>query len=188
MRNLDDFRQAVESLKKLKFNGLHLSKNYIPSPKTLFTGLSKITLNWLVVWKMTWGIWQVFFRALKIWILMGSFNPNLKIYALRIHKGVICPHNEELHKIWRGTDLSFQRWHEEIDEFWTEHLKVSKIFILMGSFWAKYILFELKKYSGVIFHETEEGYKIWRGINFKISMRNLTNFDLSTQKSQKFLL
>ena len=35
----------------------------------------------------------------------------------------------------------------------------------MGSFWAKYTLFELKKYIGVIFHETEEGYKIWRGIN-----------------------
>ena len=37
--------------------------------------------------------------------------------------------------------------------------KVSKIFILMGSFWAKYILFELKKYRGMIFHETEEEYK-----------------------------
>ena len=35
----------------------------------------------------------------------------------------------------------------------------------MGSFWAKYILFELKKYIGVIFHETGEAYKIWRGIN-----------------------
>ena len=43
--------------------------------------------------------------------------------------------------------------------------KVSKIFILMGSFSAKYILFELKKYRGVIFHETEEGCKIWRGID-----------------------
>ena len=35
----------------------------------------------------------------------------------------------------------------------------------MGSFYAKYILFELKKYRGIIFHETEEGYKIWRGID-----------------------
>ena len=35
--------------------------------------------------------------------------------------------------------------------------KVSKIFILMGFFSAKYILFELEKYRGVIFHETEEG-------------------------------
>ena len=43
--------------------------------------------------------------------------------------------------------------------------QVSKILILMGSFWAKYILFELKKNRGIIFHETEEGYKIWRGID-----------------------
>ena len=60
---------------------------------------------------------------------------------------------------------------EEFDEFLPEHLKVSKIFILMCSFWAKYILFELKKHRGVIFHETEEGYKIWRGIN--LSFKNL---------------
>ena len=35
----------------------------------------------------------------------------------------------------------------------------------MGFFGAKYILFELKKYREVIFHKTEERYKIWRGIN-----------------------
>ena len=35
----------------------------------------------------------------------------------------------------------------------------------MDSFWAKYILFEVRKYRGVIFLETEEGYKIWRGID-----------------------
>ena len=52
-----------------------------------------------------------------------------------------------------------------LNEFWSEHLKVSKIFILMCSFWVKYILLELTKYRGVVFRETEEGYKIWRGIN-----------------------
>ena len=142
----------------MKFNGLHLSKNYIPSPKTLFTDLSNITFDWLVVWKMTWRIWQIFTRALesfKIGILMRSFNPKLKTYELKIHRGVICHDNEQWRKIWRGIDLSFQGWHEEFDKFWAEHLKVSKIFILMCSFWAKYTLFELKKYGGVIFHEIE---------------------------------
>ena len=130
--------------KKLKFSRLNLSKNYIPSPKT-FTDLSNITFNWLVVWKMTWGIWPFFSRAIKIGILMGSFNPNLKKYKFKIHRGVISHDNEEFCKIWRGTDLPFESWHEEFDEFWPKHLKVSKLFILMGSFWAKYILFELKK-------------------------------------------
>ena len=40
----------------------------------------------------------------------------------------------------------------------------------MGSFGAKYVLLELKKYRGAIFHETEEGYKIWRGI--ELSFQN----------------
>ena len=142
-----------------------MSKNCIPSPKTLFTDLSNITFNWPVVWKMTWGIWQIIFRVLKIEILMGSFTPKLEKYELKTHRGVICHDNEELHKIWRGTDLPFQSWDEKFDEFLPEPLKVSKIFILMGSFWVKYIFFELKKYRGVIFHETEEGYKIWRGID-----------------------
>ena len=35
----------------------------------------------------------------------------------------------------------------------------------MGSFWAKCILLKLKKYRGVIFHETAEEYKILRGID-----------------------
>ena len=55
-----------------------------------------------------------------------------------------------------GEDL-FQNWRKEFDKIWPEHSKVSKIFILMDSFWAKYILFELKKYIGIIFYETEEG-------------------------------
>ena len=44
-------------------------------------------------------------------------------------------------------------------------MKVSTIFILICSFWIKYTLFELKKYRGIIFHDTEEGYKILSRIN-----------------------
>ena len=39
------------------------------------------------------------------------------------------------------------------------------MFILIGSFGARYILFELKKYRGVIFDATEYGDKVWRGID-----------------------
>ena len=81
----------------------------------------------------------------------------------------MCHDNEVWCKISRGIDLSFQNWLEKFDEFWPEHLKVSKIFTLLCSLWAKYILCELEKYSRVIFHETEEGDKIWRGINLLFS-------------------
>ena len=152
MRNFYNFRQAVESPKSwnwmgyicLKTTCLHL-KHYLQIYLTLLS-----TDLWFGKWHEEYG--KFFSRALKIGILMRSFNPNLKKYKLKIHRGVICHDNEELREIWRGTDLSFQSWHEEFDEFWPEHLKVSKNFILMGSFWAKYILFELKKYRGVIFH------------------------------------
>ena len=117
---------------------------------------------------MTWRICQIStreFGSFKIGILMGSFNPKLKTYELKIHRGFISDDNKEWHKIWRVIDLSFQSWHEEFDEFWQEHLKVSKILILMCSLWAKYMLLEPKKYRRVIFHENEDRYNIWRGID-----------------------
>ena len=48
-------------------------------------------------------------------------------------------------KIWSGIDLSVQNWHEEFDEFWPEHLKIIKICTLIGYFWPKHTLFELKE-------------------------------------------
>ena len=33
---------------------------------------------------------------------------------------------------------------------------------MIGPFCAKYITFDLKKYRGVVFHDTEESCKIWR--------------------------
>ena len=74
----------------------------------------------------------------------------------------MCHDNEEWCKIWRGIDLSFQNWHEEFDKFWPEHSKISKICTLMDCFWPKYIMFELKKYRGAIFHDTRVWCKIWR--------------------------
>ena len=95
---------------------------------------------------------------------MGSFWAKYILLELKKYREVIFHETKEGYKIWRGISLSFQNWHKEFDKFWPEHSKVSKIFTLMGSFWAKYILFELKKYGEVIVHETKEGYKIWRGI------------------------
>ena len=98
----------------------------------------------------------------KIFYLMRSFWAKYIFFELKKYRGVIFHETEEGYKIWRGIDLPFRNWHEEFDKFWPEHSKVSKISTLMGSFWAKYILFELKKYRGVIFHDIEEWCKIWR--------------------------
>ena len=34
---------------------------------------------------------------------------------------------EDWRKIWRKTDLCFQKWHEELSKFSPEHSKVSKL-------------------------------------------------------------
>ena len=140
--------QALESLKNLHFNWFLLCKVFnISSSKIQRRYLSwhwrvmqNFKKNWLVVWKMTWGIWQIFTRALeslKLGTLMGSFNP--------IYRGVMSHDNEEWCKIWRGVHLPFQNWHGQFEEFLPEHLKVSQIFTLMCYFWAKHIFLELKK-------------------------------------------
>ena len=59
------------------------------------------------------------------------------------------------------------------NKMWPEHSKIWKNVILIGSFWAKYIFLELKKYRGIIFHETEERNKVWRGID--LSFQNWHN-------------
>ena len=163
----------------------------------------------------------------------------------------MCHDNDKWCKIWRVNDLLVQNWYEEFTKFWPKHSKISKICPLMGCFWPKYIMSELKKYRGVPIHGTENWCKIWRKTDlcfqkwheesgkfspehskvyklglwwdpfiqsrkcmslkfwgelcimtmkndpkfeeemtcrFKIDIRNLTNFDLSTGKSQKFAL
>ena len=51
----------------------------------------------------------------------------------------------------------------EFDKFWREYSRVSNIYSL--NFWPKYTMFELKKYWGVMFHDTEEWCKIGRKID-----------------------
>ena len=120
--------------------------------------------------------WPEHWKVAKNFILMGSYWAKHILFGLKRNRGIILHKTEEGYKSWRGINLSFRNWLKKFDKFWSEHLKVSKILILMGSYWAKHILFELKKNGGTIFHETEEGYKIWRKIN--LSFQNwLKNFD-----------
>ena len=139
---------------------------------------------------MTWAIWQIFTRAyesLKIVTLMASFCLKLNMHELKNYRSVMCHDNEEWCKNWRRIDLSVQNWHEEFDKFWPEHSKISKICTLMDCFWPKYIMFELKKYRGVMFDGTEYWWKIEAKLNcaFKNNMRNLANVCQSTFKGLK---
>ena len=91
------------------------------------------------------------------------FNRLLKVYKILAKKyGEVISHDpENWRKIRRKTDLLFQKW-QEFGEIWSEHLKVSKTCTFICSSSAKYLIFDLKKYRGVIFHDTEGWCKIWR--------------------------
>ena len=106
--------------------------------------------------------WPVHSEVSKISTLIGSFRAKYILFELKKYRGVMFHETQEGYKIWRGVDRSYQNWHKEFDIFWPENSKVSKIFALMGSFWVKYILFELKNYREIIFHDIEGWYKIWR--------------------------
>ena len=72
------------------------------------------------VFKMTCGIWEIFTRALlslKMGTLMGFFCPKLKIFELKIYRGIIHHDNEEWCTTGIGNDLSFQNPDEDFDEF-----------------------------------------------------------------------
>ena len=58
-------------------------------------------------------------------------------------------------KFKEKTDLWFKILHEEFGEFRPSTQK-SENFTSMGYFCPKYMRFELKKYRGVIFHDTEQ--------------------------------
>ena len=72
--------------------------------------------------------------------------------------------HKEWRKIWRKTNLLFLKW-EEFGEFWSKNSKVLQICILIGSYCARYLMFDRKKYWGVIFHDTEHWCNSWRKIN-----------------------
>ena len=63
--------RALKSLKHLHFDWSLLCKVYNVWPKKVqrsyiswhWRVMQNLKKNWLVVWKMTWGIWQIFIRS-----------------------------------------------------------------------------------------------------------------------------
>ena len=75
------------------------------------------------------------------------FDRLLKVYKIlaKKYRGVISHDPEDWCKIWRKTDLLFQKW-QEFGEIWPEHSKVYKTCTFICSYCAKYLMFDLKKH------------------------------------------
>ena len=96
-------------------------------------------------------------------------------FCLKKYRGLILHDTEEWCKIWRKLTCSLENDKRNLVIF-TRALKSLKIGTLMGFFYPKWKMYELKIYrgvmchdifelkigTGVIFHDTEEWCKIWR--------------------------
>ena len=86
--------------------------------------------------------------------------------------------------------MRFEKRHEKFGKFSPEHLKVSKL----GLWWDPFV----QSRKGVTLKVTEElcvmtmkdnsKFEEELTCHFKIDLRNLTNFDSSTQKSKKIAI
>ena len=174
------FNYSYEISPSLHFDKLLFLKVYKISAKKVqrscvswhWRVIRNLKKNWSVVSKMT-RIWWIF-----TWALEESLQ------NLHLDWFLLCKVNNMLGSNIIKFLMSFQNWHKKFDDVWPKHLIVSKICPLMSSFSPKYIMFERKKYRGVIFHETSEWCKIWQKTDCGLEndMRNLANFHQSTWK------
>ena len=94
---------------------------------------------------------------------------------------------EEWCQIWRKADLLFQNWHEEFGEFSPEQAKVSKLRLWWDPFIQSRKCMSLK-FAGelcVMIMKNDAKFEEELTYQFKIYMRNLTDFDPSTKCLKK---
>ena len=118
--------------------------------------------NWLVVWKIIWAIWQIFIRTLenvKIDILTKLYVERKKYW------GVMFDGTQDWYKVWRKTDLCFQKSTWGIWQIFTRALESLQIGALMAYFYLKLKMYELNNYRGVLCHDNEYWCKNWWGID-----------------------
>ena len=107
-KNLVNFNVSSGKSENLQFDVLLLLKVYYVLAKKKCRGVvchnaEHLKKNWLVLWKMTWGIWHI----------LNQHSNGL----LKKSREVMCHYTEDQCKLWSKNDLRFHKWHEEFDEF-----------------------------------------------------------------------
>ena len=108
---------ALASLQNLHFHLILLCKVFNVWPKKVqrsyfslhWRVIQNLKKNWLLVWKMIWGIWQILTRALeslKKFPSNGFLFEHL-FFELKRYRGVIFHKTGEGCNIWKGIVLSF---------------------------------------------------------------------------------
>ena len=135
--------------------------------------------------------WPEHSKVSKNFTLMGSFWVKKYImFELKKYRGVIFHGTEKWCKIWKKTDLWFENWHEKVDKFLPEHLKVSKLGLGWDPFVQSRKCMSLKFTEKLYVMTMKNDVKFEEELtcHFKTDMKNLKNFDLNTKKSKRFAL
>ena len=101
------------------------------------------------LWKYKFG--EISREQSKVWKFALGWVPFL-MFEPEKYRGVMCHNTEEWCKIWGGTDLCFEIWHEEFDEFLLNTRK-SQNLLLNGSL--------LSKSYKVSAEKTQKSYLSW---------------------------
>ena len=89
----------------------------------------------------TWKCQNWYFHGILLSKVEHTWAKNLQLCVMTLKNDE--KYEEEL--TWRF------KIEMEFDEFWLEHWEVSKIYTLMGWFWQKYIMFDLKSTEELYF-------------------------------------
>ena len=176
-------------LKVYKISGKNVQRSYVSWYWRVVQNLKK---NQFFVSKIT-RIWWILIRALKsLKNLHFDWSLLCKVYNIwpkKVQRSIFHD-TEESCKIWRKTDLSFGKWHEEFGKFSPEHSKVSKLELWWDPFVQSRKCMSLKftEKLCVMTMKNNAEFEEKLARRFKIDKRNLTNFESTTQKSQKFAL
>ena len=138
-------------------------------------------------WQEFGEIWPEHSKVSKIWNFICSYCAKYLVFKLKKYRGVTLHDTEDWCKFWRKTDLWFGKWHKECGKFSPEHLKVSKVGLWLESFIQsrKIMTWKFTEELCVMTMNNDAKCEEEMTCRFKIDMRNLTNFERSTWKSQK---
>ena len=148
MRNFANFHASSRKSGNLHFDPILLSKanknlnekvqkSYVSWHGRMMQSLKK---NWLLVQKMTWGIWWILMRAvgsLKIFTLMCYFCRKYTMLEQKKVKGSYVSYTEEWSKRLRKTNFLFWKMAWGIWRILTRAVEGLKICTLMGYFCQK---------------------------------------------------
>ena len=134
--------------------------------------------------------WPELLKISNICTLIGFLWPKYIMFELKKYKEAMFDCTKYWCKIWRKTDFCFQKWHEEFGKFSSEHLEVSKLGLWWNSFVQSWKYMSLKLTGEFCVMTMKNDAKIEEELtsHFKIDVRILKNFDLSTWKCQTFAL